>query len=481
MDDSIDNCVTYANLVQIDSDDDGFGNRCDVDFDQSGIANGRDVRFFNKMIHREDPGADIDENGMVDQADAIAAITLWGSPPGPAADVGDDDGDGVPVAQDKCLNSIGDGPSLAEGCNAVDLSTLIERRRTEPAAAMLSNPFFDFTPSPLFDGAIETLNLGAAELRKAGRETARGAPCDGAESGVIAARILEVARDDFDLAYVAVLERLGTANPPQPDSEEESAEPDAAMQPYRFARFYVRQALEQANDAFDEIGVICDAVDGLQQVQGVVASVDMAARSLILESGQVLGLAADFVRAPDAQFGDWEVLDGTAIEVDTLGFLGGGNLVRTARLTGQLSDIDFLPVPCGELRIAPFQLDPFYTGQDRIFHRPGGYTVDGELRLEEYMQIGISTENCPQPLGAFLSSYGAAIFYNLPSEPFKQVAEFLTQGESIPVPRIFSDNLLFKISVVLKKIDCTFGRECGKTQVVSSASYDARLRLMHYY
>ena len=85
IDNSFDNCATYANPLQLDSDRDGYGNRCDVDFNQSGLADGRDARFFNKMIRKQDPGADIDENGVVDHNDPIAAIPLWGLPPGPGA------------------------------------------------------------------------------------------------------------------------------------------------------------------------------------------------------------------------------------------------------------------------------------------------------------------------------------------------------------------------------------------------------------
>ena len=54
--DATDNCSEVANAMQVDSDDDGFGNACDCDFDQNGVCNAWDaIRIVNDFCG-DNPG-----------------------------------------------------------------------------------------------------------------------------------------------------------------------------------------------------------------------------------------------------------------------------------------------------------------------------------------------------------------------------------------------------------------------------------------
>ena len=44
--DSVDNCILVANPEQTDTDNDGFGNRCDADFNNDNVVNDLDSNLF---------------------------------------------------------------------------------------------------------------------------------------------------------------------------------------------------------------------------------------------------------------------------------------------------------------------------------------------------------------------------------------------------------------------------------------------------
>ena len=82
--DSQDNCTLIANADQRDTDDDGYGNRCDADFDNNGIVNFKDLAYIKARFGTSDPNADLDGNGIVNFADLAITKSLFGKAPGPS-------------------------------------------------------------------------------------------------------------------------------------------------------------------------------------------------------------------------------------------------------------------------------------------------------------------------------------------------------------------------------------------------------------
>jgi hypothetical protein len=83
-----DNCTLLANAIQCDSDQDGYGNRCDADFNNNGFVNYADlgllrVGFFGDSTAPDYNELDLDCDGMINSADLALFKTLFGQPPGP--------------------------------------------------------------------------------------------------------------------------------------------------------------------------------------------------------------------------------------------------------------------------------------------------------------------------------------------------------------------------------------------------------------
>lgn len=89
--DTIDNCLGVANADQRDTDNDGFGNRCDADLNNSGQTNAADLALFRTAFGNV-PASALTRNadfngsgGAVNAADLAIFRTLFGRPPGPSA------------------------------------------------------------------------------------------------------------------------------------------------------------------------------------------------------------------------------------------------------------------------------------------------------------------------------------------------------------------------------------------------------------
>jgi hypothetical protein len=82
--DTMDNCTQVANLIQRDTDSDGYGNMCDPDFDNNLIVNASDLAFFKTKFFTADVDADLNGDNVVNAADLAILKTMFFKPPGPS-------------------------------------------------------------------------------------------------------------------------------------------------------------------------------------------------------------------------------------------------------------------------------------------------------------------------------------------------------------------------------------------------------------
>jgi len=89
--DGSDNCILIPNSNQIDSNGDGYGNRCDADLNGSGTVNVTDYSIFGSHFQTSlgdanyNPDADFDSNGVINVTDYSIFGSLYSKPPGPSA------------------------------------------------------------------------------------------------------------------------------------------------------------------------------------------------------------------------------------------------------------------------------------------------------------------------------------------------------------------------------------------------------------
>ncbi|MBW2395503.1 MAG: thrombospondin type 3 repeat-containing protein [Deltaproteobacteria bacterium] len=115
--DPLDNCIFEANEKQLDSDRDGYGNRCDADVDNDCVVDQTDIQavidHFGSMA--ESTEYDLTDDGIVGVIDILIAINIaTGSSPWPGfsakqtvceePDPADADGDGVADSWDNCTD-----------------------------------------------------------------------------------------------------------------------------------------------------------------------------------------------------------------------------------------------------------------------------------------------------------------------------------------------------------------------------------------
>jgi hypothetical protein len=75
--DNLDNCVDHENPIQMDSDNDGVGNRCDADLNNDGVLDSEDSSLLRTMMVEQHPAADLNEDGRFNGADIMVFRELW--------------------------------------------------------------------------------------------------------------------------------------------------------------------------------------------------------------------------------------------------------------------------------------------------------------------------------------------------------------------------------------------------------------------
>ena len=87
--DALDNCRNVSNATQVDSNGDGFGNRCDADLNNNGATNAQDTTLYRQQLGQPSApptynAADINASGAVNAQDTTLFRQLLGAAPGPS-------------------------------------------------------------------------------------------------------------------------------------------------------------------------------------------------------------------------------------------------------------------------------------------------------------------------------------------------------------------------------------------------------------
>jgi hypothetical protein len=82
--DGEDNCTRTANPDQRDTDEDGYGNRCDGDLTGDGLVNFEDLGAMKAVFFTNDADADLNGDGMVNFEDLAIMRALFFGTPGPS-------------------------------------------------------------------------------------------------------------------------------------------------------------------------------------------------------------------------------------------------------------------------------------------------------------------------------------------------------------------------------------------------------------
>jgi len=83
--DEHDNCTAVPNPLQIDGDQDGYGNLCDADLNNDGGTGLDDVSEMLGLLNSSSPVGDLNGDGGVGMDDVVIVLGLMGTEPGPSS------------------------------------------------------------------------------------------------------------------------------------------------------------------------------------------------------------------------------------------------------------------------------------------------------------------------------------------------------------------------------------------------------------
>lgn len=492
IDDGLDNCVELANARQFDSDQDGFGNRCDVDFDQSGMANGRDVRHFMKALRERDPAADIDENGTVDFRDPIAASILWGKPPGPGATPADDDGDGVPALADLCAASFGPSGTLRPGCSTADVVMRATELIALPAATTMRRTFAAVESLPDYMQQIATeVNGLASDLVLAGRMVEGGAACEAANIANRTSGLMGEIRLTMENLIEYTRGELGRSFG-RPDGVpgtdwEDANEFSLAFVPYLMLDRALDQSVAAVSTAAEDIQQLCDTPQQSTTFEAVVESFDPETRRLRLRSGHTVGVVAGLEVSSDPSGNEVHLGPGLAINAYGTEYGDGTIVVAAAEPLESRAVTAFEERHCLRPTIAPFQLESrFRDGAPLELHDAIAYLGPGsnELMLERGMLIGIDDSGCPPADNPFLHEaiYGAGIVLVRENERVP-LANHLSPEYTVAIPQWLEDFETVAFEITTRRADClrTNPDNCTATRDLGTETWTAMHAPRGYY
>lgn len=413
--DATDNCTVVANPDQRDTDIDGYGNACDPDFNNDLVVNFADLDDMREAFFSSAALTDLNGDDITNFIDLQIFKQFFFGPPGPGAP--DVDGDGVPLAQDRCDESPPGANGLLGGCSAFELAEqpgLLTDGLAEQFDALIERVGND----PVIGFAEDALTEARAQLIGSIDMIDRGQMCDGTVElfntgstlGTLQSEVSVVIAEQEQVLTVdrPFTERdcMSADAPPLCDEGADHTEEDSAVASLLIAEDTLGQLTGLVESAALTFEVACaDAEDGAVRT-GTVIEIEPQRQRLFLEDGTYVGIAEGAEIATD-------VYPGREVRVVGTGYGQSALVAQSVVPLGVGAPLaDFLDYDiCAELRFAPFQPFPPINVGPLILHEPAGYQdSSGFYRMEHGMRLAV--ENipfCADSFGTFFVRYSVGL------------------------------------------------------------------------